>query len=185
MSIHRPFIYFFKLTIINPTMKKIFLTLMVSVLTLSAVHAQNSELPNTEIQNFNAQKVPFKSIVQPGKITLISFWATWCKACKHEIHNIGKNLKQWQSEVPEFDFITISQDESKNVANAKAYATAQGWEFPTYLDPNSDLSRSLNFQTIPFTLIIDQNGKIVYQHSGYKKGDEIVLFEKIKEIAGK
>jgi hypothetical protein len=65
----------------------------------------------------------------------------------------------------------------------KTYSKSQGWNFPVLLDPNSDLKRSLNFQNVPYTIIVDQNGKIIYQHTGYEEGGENELFDMIKKLA--
>jgi hypothetical protein len=43
--------------------------------------------------------------------------------------------------------------------------------------------RSLNFRTVPFTLIVDKNGKVAYMHSGYEEGGENEVFAKIKELS--
>jgi cytochrome oxidase Cu insertion factor (SCO1/SenC/PrrC family) len=43
----------------------------------------------------------------------------------------------------------------------------------------------LNFQNVPFTIIVDKNGKVVYQHSGYEEGGEDELYEKIKTFVKK
>jgi hypothetical protein len=34
-------------------------------------------------------------------------------------------------------------------------------------------------------MIVDKNGKIVFQHTGYEEGSENMLFEKIKELSKK
>ena len=46
------------------------------------------------------------------------------------------------------------------------------------------MMRSLNFQTIPQTYLLDKQGNIVYTHSGYAPGDEYELEEHIAEVAG-
>jgi hypothetical protein len=43
----------------------------------------------------------------------------------------------------------------------------------------------LNIVQIPHTFLLDQNGQIVYQHSGYVEGDELALEEKIKALLAK
>jgi len=50
------------------------------------------------------------------------------------------------------------------------------------LDPNSDFRRALGIQMIPFTLIVDGTGKIVYKHNGYTDGAETELIEKVREL---
>jgi len=51
------------------------------------------------------------------------------------------------------------------------------------MDPNSDLKRSLNFQNVPFTIIVDKTGKIAYMHSGFEHGSEDDVFAKAKALA--
>lgn len=91
-------------------------------------------------------------------------------------------MPQWKTEA-DFNYVTISIDESRAEGLVRSYAKSQGWDFPYYIDANSDLKRSLNFQTVPFTAIIDKNGKVAYMHSGYEEGGEDEVFAKIKELS--
>lgn len=162
-------------------MKKL-LALGLAIFASVASYAQ-TDLPDTQIKNVNtSQKVAFNETVEKGKVTLINFWATWCVPCKKEIINVRKKMGDWKKEV-EFNYMTVSVDESRAEGLVRSYAKSQGWDFPYYIDPNSDLKRSLNFQTVPFTMIIDKNGKVAYLHSGYEEGSENELFEKIKELS--
>lgn len=155
---------------------------MMLALVSIASFAQNQDLPTTKIRDINGKQVSFNEAVEKGKLTLVSFWATWCIPCKQEIKNIKDKLEGWKKEA-DFNFMTVSVDDSRSTAMVKTYAKSQGWTFPTYTDPNSDLKRSLNFQNVPFSIIVDQNGKIVYQHSGYEEGGEDELFEKLKALS--
>lgn len=158
-------------------MKKIIYTLLFA-LSFSSAIAQNTSLPTTKVRDLNGKQVSFNEIFEKGKYTLVSFWATWCIPCKQEIKNIKTKLPQWTQQV-NFNYVTISIDDARATAMVKTYAKSQGWTFPTYVDPNSDLKRSLNFQNVPYTIIVDPNGNIVYQHTGYEEGAENELFEKI------
>lgn len=144
---------------------------------------QSSQLPNTVIQDLKGKKHEFSSVIEPGKVTLVSIWATWCMPCIKEIKNIEKNLATWQQETPEFNYMIISIDDSRALAQVKSMVNSNRWAFPCYLDPNSDLKRSLNFEIPPFTFIIDKEGKIAYKHSGYEEGGEFILYEEVKKIA--
>ena len=147
-----------------------------------AVNAQS--LPTTQIKDLKeGKKVAFNDIAEKGKVTVISFWATWCIPCKKEIKNISGKLADWKKEVPEMNYVTVSIDEARAEGMAKTYAVSQGWSFPFYIDPNSDLKRSLNFQNVPFTLIVDKNGKVAFTHIGYEEGGEKEIFAKVKELA--
>lgn len=163
-------------------MRKMFAT-MAAIAFSATLYAQTAELPDTQIKDVNSgKKVAFNQAVEKGKVTLVSFWATWCVPCKKEIKNVREKMPQWKTEA-DFNYVTISIDESRAEGLVRSYAKSQGWDFPYYIDANSDLKRSLNFQTVPFTAIIDKNGKVAYMHSGYEEGGEDEVFAKIKELS--
>lgn len=164
-------------------MKKLIYSLALVLLSASAF-AQSQDLPATKIRDLDGKQVSFNEAFEKGKVTLVSFWATWCIPCKQEIKNIKSKLEDWKKET-DFNYMTVSVDDSRATAMVKTYAKSQGWNFPTYTDPNSDLKRSLNFQNVPFTIIVDANGKVAFQHSGYEEGGEDELFEKVKAISKK
>lgn len=141
------------------------------------------DLPNTQIKEVSAgKKLAFNQAVEKGKVTVVSFWATWCVPCKKEIKNIMAKLPEKKKEA-DFNYVTVSIDEARAEGLVRTYALSQGWDFPYYIDVNSDLKRSLNFQSVPFTLIVDKNGKIAYKHIGYEEGGENEVFAKAIELA--
>ncbi len=163
-------------------MKRLF-AFAAAILFSASVYAQDSALPATQIKDVNSgKKIAFNEAIAPGKVTLISFWATWCVPCKKEIKNVREKMPSWQKEA-DFNYVTVSIDESRAEGLVRSYAKSQGWEFPFYIDPNGDLKRSLNFQNVPFTVIVDKNGKVAYTHTGYEEGGEEEVFAKIKELA--
>ncbi len=152
---------------------------------LATITLQAQDLPNTQLKDVNTgKKMPFSETIEKGKVTVISFWATWCVPCKKEIKNISLKLPEWKKEV-DFNYMTISIDETRAEGLVRSYAISQGWSFPYYIDPNSDLKRSLNFQSVPFTIIIDKAGKVVWKHIGYEEGGENEVYAKVKELSGK
>lgn len=165
-------------------MKKFLIAALALCLSVAA-NAQTSDLPNTQVKDVNTnKKVAFNTTFENGKVTLVNFWATWCVPCKKEIKNIRNKMAEWKQEV-DFNYMTVSVDEARAEALVRSYAKSQGWDFPYYIDTNSDLMRSLNFRTVPYTIIVDANGKIVYTHQGYEEGSENEVFAKIKEFSKK
>jgi len=157
-----------------------------SVMAIAAVclsislHAQ--DLPDTQIKDVNSgKKIPFNETIAKGRVTVVSFWATWCVPCKKEIKNISLQLPAWKKDV-DFDYITVSIDEARAEGLVRTYAISQGWTFPYFIDANSDLKRSLSFQSVPYTMIIDKNGKVAFSHTGYEEGGEAEVIAKVKEL---
>ncbi|MES2478603.1 MAG: TlpA family protein disulfide reductase [Bacteroidota bacterium] len=161
-------------------MKK--LSMLALSLFASATLWAQSELPNTSIKDVKSgKKIAFNQTFEKGKVTVVSFWATWCAPCKKEIVNVRRKIGEWKKEA-DFNYMTVSIDESRAEGLVRSYAISQGWDFPYYQDSNSDLKRSLNFQNVPFTIIVDKNGKVAWMHTGYEEGGENEVFAKVKEI---
>ena len=157
--------------------------LLSGILFCAASFAQDATLPNTQIKDLKAgKKIAFNNTIEPGKVTVINFWATWCGPCKKEIKNIRQKLEGWHKEA-DFNYMTVSIDESRAEGPARSYAISQGWDFPFYIDTNGDLKRSLNFQNVPFTIVVDKKGKVAWMHSGYEEGGEEELWSKVKDLA--
>jgi thiol-disulfide isomerase/thioredoxin len=164
-------------------MKK--LLLAAAIMFASAGAFAQAELPTTSVKNLaTGSKMAFNQAIKPGRVTMVSFWATWCVPCKKEIKNVRAKLADWRKET-DFDYVTVSIDESRAEGLVRSYAVSQGWDFPYFIDPNSDLKRSLNFQNVPFTLVVDKDGKVAYMHSGYEEGSENEVYSKIQELAKK
>lgn len=154
---------------------------MFLVTTQNFAQSKGQKLPSIEIKDLSGEKVDISEYSNGGQITVVSFWATWCTPCKKELNNISEIYEEW---VEDYDMklVAISIDDSRSLAKVKSYINGQGWDFDVLIDANSDLKRALNFQTVPFTLLLDKEGKIVYRHTGYVEGDEYILEEEIQKL---
>ena len=120
-------------------------------------------------------------MTKAGKITIVSFWATWCVPCINELDAIQEKIDDMRKEKP-FRLIAISTDEARTVHRVKTLATTREWSFDIYLDESNEVKRAFNVSNIPFIIILN-NGKIVYQRLGYVPGDEEILMDKIKQLS--
>ncbi|TVR79918.1 MAG: TlpA family protein disulfide reductase [Chitinophagaceae bacterium] len=166
---------------------KITITLLFALaMTVSQSFAQSENigrqhLPDVELQKMDGSRVNISSFGKNEKITVIAFWATWCAPCKRELANISDIYDDWREDY-NLEVLAISIDDTRNVGRVRSYVNSQYWDFEVLLDTNQDMKRHLNFQTIPFTVLVNQDGRIVYTHSGYVEGDEFILEEKIKNL---
>jgi peroxiredoxin len=79
--------------------------------------------------------------------------------------------------------LAISVDNEKTVARVKPFVKSKNYPFIVLLDTNGEVARKYYVnQMVPATFLLDKDGKIIYQSSGYKKGDELKLRKKIEEL---
>jgi len=171
-------------------MKQIFAILGVFVLLTaftmnSAPEAvDGNTLPAVNVKTMDGKSVNIQDLVGNGKITVISFWATWCSPCKRELDAIADIYPDWQEEYG-VELLAVTIDDARGVAKVPAMVSSKGWEYEILSDSKQELQRALNFQTVPQTFLLDGAGEIVYTHSGYTSGDEFELEDEIKKVAGK
>mgnify|MGYP001775375353 FL=1 len=143
--------------------------------------AQAQTLPAVTLKDINGKTVQTDKLSNDGKPFIISFFATWCKPCNRELSAISEVYADWQDETG-VKLIAVSIDQAQNINKVKPLVDSNGWEYDVLLDPNSDFKRALGIQMIPYVIIVDGKGNIVYKHNGYTDGAEKELIEKVREL---
>jgi cytochrome c biogenesis protein CcmG, thiol:disulfide interchange protein DsbE len=153
------------------------------ICSFTAIQMTNAQqtLPRVAVTDIDGRPMSIDSIVGNGKITVISFWATWCAPCKKELDAIADVYEDWIKDY-NVQLIAVSIDDARTSAKVKPMVGEKRWEYIVVLDANKDLNNALNVPNVPYTMLIDQNGNIVWTHSGYVPGGEEELEEKIAEL---
>ena len=171
--------------------KSIFAFVFLSVIAIA--NAQNEKtavekvlgermLPSVTLSDMNGKQVNVADLGKSGKLTVLSFWATWCVPCKKELTNMADLYEEWQKKY-NVQIVAVSIDDSRSTTKVKPYIEGQRLDYDVLLDVNQDLKRQLNIQSVPFTVVANASGKIVYTHSGYVDGDEFILEEELQKLA--
>lgn len=141
----------------------------------------SAQLPAVTLKTMNGASVRIDTLANQGRPFIIDFFATWCKPCNRELDAISEVYEEWQEETG-VKIFAVSIDQAHNINKVKPMVTNHGWTYDILYDPNSELKQALSIQLIPYVLICDGKGHIVYRHSGYVDGEEQSLIEKVREI---
>lgn len=160
-------------------MKKTIFTILVMLACVST--KMSAQLPAVTLKTIDGKVVKTDTLSNNGKPFIIDFFATWCHPCNRELSAIQEVYEEWQEETG-VKLIAVSIDQAQNINKVKPLVDSNGWEYEVLLDPNSDFKRALGIQMIPYTLIVDGKGNIVYKHNGYTEGAEQELIEKVREL---
>lgn len=138
---------------------------------LSSLENYNLTLLKENESLFNLEDVK-------GKVILINFWATWCPPCIAEMQSLQKLYDAYKDDIV-FLFIT---NDSKS--KTEQFKSKNNYSFPVYRILN-DVPKILQTKSIPRTLIINKEGKIVIDKYGAANWFSASVKEKIDRILNK
>lgn len=156
----------------NGIMKKI-ISILVAAVTAAALCQAQEISPNAIVKDLSGNSIQMGDVLKDD-VVIVSFWATWCKPCQNELDALAEIEDTWADRLR---VVAISIDDARSVARVRSTVKAKMWPYEVYTDENSELAKSLNISSIPFVMIVD-DGKTVYSHTGYTPGSERLLVEK-------
>ncbi|GMO12681.1 thioredoxin family protein [Bradyrhizobium sp. TM233] len=109
-----------------------------------------------------------------GKVVLVDFWTYGCVNCVNTLPHVTELYAKYRDKglvvvgvhTPEFPF-------ERSASNVQAALKRHGITYPVAQDNESKTWNAYRNQYWPAQYIIDQTGKIVFQHAGEGRYDEI------------
>ena len=113
-----------------------------------------------------------------GKVVFINFWATWCPPCRAEMPALNDLYHQFQND-DRFVFLFINEDEDP--AKAATYLQSNSFTMPLVTSAGA-VPREIFSGTLPTTVVLNKEGKIVYKHEGLAKYNSEKFINQLKAL---
>lgn len=114
------------------------------------------------------------------KAVFLSFFATWCKPCIKEIPIVRRLHGVWQPKGIEFTYVGQSQ----SARELKPFAGQHKMPGRVIPDTFGLLSRRYGATRLPHLVLIDEQGKIAFQHTGVSDNLEQILAAEMARLTG-
>lgn len=97
-----------------------------------------------------------------GKVTLIDFWASWCKPCRIENPNVVKVYNQYKDKGFEIISVSLDRPGQKNRWLKAIEDDQMDWHHISNLNFwNDPIAKEYGVRSIPATFLLDEEGRIV------------------------
>ena len=133
---------------------------------------EGDQIPNFTMQSPDDTEMHILDEVKKNKVTVLDFWASWCGPCRDEMPFMKKMLADYQE--AGFGIVGISIDGNKEDWISCINNMELTWPQMSDLKGGaSPIAQSFGARTIPFTVVVDQQGKILKKGL---RGEELAAF---------
>ena len=139
-------------------------------------------LPDLALLGADGKATGLSELLRPGRRTLVNFWATWCVPCAEEMPELQRLDPRLERAGVDLLGVSVDLDPS---ADVPGYVAARGVTYPIYTTDEATLDRlyPTGEATVPLTLLVDEQGRIMEILSGWSERTERKL-ERFAQSAG-
>lgn len=112
-----------------------------------------------------------------GEVVLLAGWATWCLPCEREL----PELQAYAADAPDgLRIVAVNVDDAgTDDAAVEAMTSRLGVSLPVWRDPAATLLESFGGFAMPFSVLVDPEGRIVRTWNGALDVDDPIFTDAI------
>lgn len=129
-----------------------------------------TEAPDFTVYDGAGNAVALSSL--RGKPVLVNFWATWCGPCKSELPDLETAFLKYGDKI-DFLFVNLTDGYRDTVDGVKRFLEENGYVFPVYYDSDETAALAYGVSSIPTTVLISPEGRLLHTQIGAMTGDTI------------
>ena len=122
---------------------------------------KNDGYVDFEVAGLDGKMHKLSTTLAKNKLTMVDFWASWCKPCRGEFPGLIQNYENFHAKGFEVFAISIDQRDEDWKQAMKEEQITDRWE--NYNEPNekSDIIKTYGVYAVPTTYLLNNEGKII------------------------
>jgi thiol-disulfide isomerase/thioredoxin len=122
--------------------------------------------PDFKLPGVGAHSSPVHLEDFRGKVVLLDFWATWCAPCIQSLPELEEIARKFSGQP--FAMVSVSID--RNGEALRKFLAKHPAPWSMAWDEQSELARSYGIHGFPTFLLLDRDGKVLRQVTGWGPG---------------
>ncbi len=158
----------------------LFLALLVgSTLPVASPVSAADPAPDFNLRSPEGKLLHLKSMLKEGPV-LLDFWATWCKPCVKAMPKLQELYDTYKEQG--LTVLGVNEDGPRGQSKVRQFLRARKLTFPIALDSDGGLMKRMRVTALPTTVLVNQDGEVVYRQTGFSKRQEKHLIEAIEAV---
>lgn len=113
-----------------------------------------------------------------GQVVLVNFWARWASDSRIEAPVLERINNTYQRA----GLVVLGVSVDEDLRRAHDYAAAMKVGYSMLFDTGETIGHDYLLQNMPVTVLVDRAGVVRYFNVGFKRSDESVYLERIREL---
>jgi len=132
--------------------------------------------PRAAVETLGLEAIQQRIAARKGKVTVVNLWATWCQPCVAELPALARAAADFEDRgvlayAVSLDLVNPMTEVDRNTlpGTLEQFASERTLALPVWLYDGDDdaLAEWLGYgHVVPFTVVFDQDGRIVDRHEG-------------------
>jgi peroxiredoxin len=113
-----------------------------------------------------------------GQVVLVNFWARWANDTRREM----PALNRINTTYGRAGLVVLGISIDDDLRRAQDFADSMKVSYPVMFDTGAEIGRDYQLGRLPMTILVDRSGVVRYSHLGYKRGDDRLYLDHIREL---
>ena len=135
--------------------------------------------PDFTLRDLEGESISLQSL--RGKVVILTFWATWCPACRSELPSLDAVNRRLSPQ----GVVVLGINGGEPTARVKSFMVKENLYFPVVMDESGDVHALYQIRQYPTTFIIDRQGRLVDRHIGLRDWNALEDVQALRSLTGK
>src|ERR1700720_1898449 len=113
-----------------------------------------------------------------GQVVLVNFWTRSDGDSRQQMPALDRINITYQRA----GLVILGVSVDDDLRRAKEFAAAMGVSYPILFDTGAQIGKDYMLQKMPMTILVDRAGVVRYSAGGFRRGDERVYLDQIREL---
>jgi peroxiredoxin len=113
-----------------------------------------------------------------GQVVLVNFWSRSDGDSRQQMPALDRINITYQRA----GLVVLGVSVDDDLRRSREFATAMHVSYPLLFDTGSEIGKDYLLQKMPVTILVDRAGVVRYSAVGFRRGDERIFLDQIREL---